>query len=149
MELSIVDRMDYRTKKGFSSLLHFEVTDSNIETSYSLSQIINTDFKPDHISLNGVDKSSSSRSFNFNKGENEIILKWNNQLEKCCEKMFYGCNKMKEIDLSEFNTSEATSMSKMFGGCTSLTKIILTNLKTSQVKTMDYNVNSLFFLINI
>ena len=27
MELSIVDRMDYRTKKGFSSLLHFEVTD--------------------------------------------------------------------------------------------------------------------------
>ena len=49
---------------------------------------------------------------------------------------FYGCQKLVELDLSNFNTSNVTSMSNMFNYCSSLTNLDLSNFNTSKVKSM-------------
>ena len=45
--------------------------------------------------------------------------------------MFYGCQDITEIDLSNFNTSKLTYMYSMFSGCSQLTSIDLSNFDTS------------------
>ena len=110
-------------------------------SSFSLSTMINNKFKPDEIFLNGEKKSLSSTQFSLKKGENVIILKWK-QLGNSCDRMFNSCSKIKEIDLSEFNTSQVTSMSHMFSGCTSLSTIIIKELDASKVKSMEYMFSS-------
>ncbi len=50
--------------------------------------------------------------------------------------MFYGCNKLKNINVSNFNTSNVTNMSSVFGGCSSLSSIDVSNFNTSNVTSM-------------
>lgn len=54
------------------------------------------------------------------------------------EFMFYGLSKVKEIDLSRFDTSIVTDMRYMFNGCSELTAIDLSNFDTSKVEYMNY-----------
>ena len=53
--------------------------------------------------------------------------------------MFYGCNKLTSLDLSNFNTSKVTDMSCMFA-CEKLTSLDLSSFNTSNVTSM----NSMF-----
>ena len=55
--------------------------------------------------------------------------------------MFYGCQTLKEIDLTGINTSNVLYMSEMFGNCYSLTSLDLSNFNTANVK----NMNSMFY----
>jgi len=55
--------------------------------------------------------------------------------------MFYGCDKIIEIDLSKFDSSDVTILASIFEGCSSLTSINLSNIKTSKVTSME----SIFF----
>ena len=58
-----------------------------------------------------------------------------------CSKMFKGCEKIKNINLSNFDTSNTTDMSYMFYYCRNLTDIVgIENFSTSQVT----NMNSMF-----
>lgn len=60
--------------------------------------------------------------------------------------MFYGCSKLKSLDLSSFNTSKVTNMKNMFFGCNALESIILSSFNTSKVTNMYgmfYNCNAL------
>ena len=60
--------------------------------------------------------------------------------------MFYNCNSLKSINLSNFNTSSVTNMEYMFNNCNSLKSINLSNFNTSSVTNMRYmfeNCNSL------
>ena len=41
--------------------------------------------------------------------------------------MFFGCNSLTNIDLSNFNTQNVTNMSDMFYGCNSLIKKYIIN----------------------
>ena len=50
--------------------------------------------------------------------------------------MFYGCSLLKEINLSGFNTSKVTDMSNMFSNCQSLTSLDLSDFDTSNAKNM-------------
>ena len=50
--------------------------------------------------------------------------------------MFFGCNKITSLDLSNFNTSNVTDMSYMFNGCKSLTSLNVSNFDTSNVTKM-------------
>ena len=52
------------------------------------------------------------------------------------DSMFYDCDKLISIDLSELDTSNVTSMRAMFTGCTSLTNVNLNGIDTSNVTTM-------------
>ena len=54
--------------------------------------------------------------------------------------MFYNCNKLTTIDVSNFNTSKVTNMRYMFNNCSSLTELDVSNFNTSKVT----NMNSMF-----
>ena len=47
--------------------------------------------------------------------------------------MFYGCDSLTNINLSNFNTQNVTDMSFMFSGCNSLTNINLSNFNTQML----------------
>lgn len=50
--------------------------------------------------------------------------------------LFYDMQKLKSIDLSNFNTSKVTGMAEMFYNCNSIEKLDLSNLKTDKVTRM-------------
>ena len=54
------------------------------------------------------------------------------------EFMFYNCSSLKELDLSNFNTSKVTNMDSMFFNCSSLNELNLSNFNTSKVTNMSY-----------
>ena len=63
--------------------------------------------------------------------------------------MFFNCNTLISLDLSNFNTKNVTNMSYMFSDCYSLVSLDLTNFNTQNVTNMDYmfsNCNSLISL---
>ena len=66
--------------------------------------------------------------------------------------MFYFCNHLTNIDLSNLNTENVNNMSYMFYNCSSLTKIDLSNFNTEKVTDMNYMfydcraVNSINFI---
>ena len=51
--------------------------------------------------------------------------------------MFLGCDKIIEIDLSEFDASNVNDISSMFNSCTKLKSLDLSNLNPSQVENMN------------
>ena len=52
--------------------------------------------------------------------------------------MFYYCESLTSLDLSNFNTSNVTNMSHMFEYCHNLTSLDLSNFNTSNVTNMSY-----------
>ena len=63
--------------------------------------------------------------------------------------LFFSCNNLKTLDLSNFDTNKVIIMSNMFNGCKSLTTLNLSNFNTVKIdnmrymKDMFYNCNSL------
>ena len=95
----------------------------------------NFNFKPDEIYINGIKQSNISEQYNLITTENYIKLVWYNKLNSC-DKMFYECSDINEIDLSNFDSSSVTSISEMFYFCSTLTSINLSNFETSNVTDM-------------
>ena len=54
--------------------------------------------------------------------------------------MFYGCNSLKNLDLSNLNTIKVKDMHSMFQNCSSLINLDLSNLNTENVT----NIHSMF-----
>jgi uncharacterized repeat protein (TIGR02543 family) len=52
--------------------------------------------------------------------------------------MFYKCQALTELDISNFDTNNVTDMSSMFHNCKSLTELDLSSFNTSQVTDMSY-----------
>ena len=69
------------------------------------------------------------------KGKYFIKYSFKNNLKKI-NYMFYGCNSLTNIDLSNFNTQNVTNMSYIFYGCNSLKNINLSNFNTQNVTNM-------------
>lgn len=57
------------------------------------------------------------------------------------QSMFDGCESLKKLDLSTFNTSNVTDMSYMFNECWTLTNLDLSSFKTSNVTDMGFMFN--------
>ena len=60
--------------------------------------------------------------------------------------MFYNCNSLKSLNLSNFDTSNVVDMRSMFYNCNSLNSLDISSFDTSQVKNMNnmfYNCSSL------
>ena len=51
--------------------------------------------------------------------------------------MFYNCDNLTTLDLSNFNTSSVTDMGGMFSDCSGLKSLDLSNFNTSSVTSMD------------
>ena len=52
--------------------------------------------------------------------------------------MFYECSRLKELNLSSFNTNQVTDMSYMFRGCSGLNELNLSSFNNNQVEYMSY-----------
>ena len=89
------------------------------------------------------------KSFKFEKeGEYTIKLKLK-FLIKDCSYMFYECNNIIKIDLSNFDTSETTNMLAMFENCSNLVDINLANFDTSKTTNMYAMIEKCTNLVNI
>ena len=64
------------------------------------------------------------------------LSNFNTQNTTNMDSMFYRCKSLTNIDLSNFNTQNVTNMRSMFSGCESLTKIDLSNFNTQNVTNM-------------
>ena len=89
------------------------------------------------ITINGK-INVSSQFFRF-KQEGKYQIKYSFQSELTnINYMFYGCNSLAIIDLSNFNTHNVTNMGYMFNGCISLKNINLSNVNTGNVTNLIY-----------
>ena len=113
--------------------------------------ILNEDFylAPDQVFVNGILQADSCNQNCFLKEtENNVIIIFNEQIESCFQ-MFGGCDKIKELDLSELDNSKVTNMAYMFNSCTNLEKVYFGNINTSSVENMTslfYNCNNLKYV---
>ena len=82
------------------------------------------------------------------KGKYKIEYLFNGILTKT-DYMFFECNYLKNINLSNFNTKNVTNMSYMFCECNSLSNINLTNFNTQNVINMRYMFSRCYSLSNI
>ena len=92
-----------------------------------------------NIFINNEHQNELSIEYPFNSNDNDDIntvrITWESKMDTTIG-MFTGCNKIIEIDLSKFDTSDVGIMTGMFSSCSSLTSINLSNIKTSKVTSM-------------
>ena len=88
------------------------------------------------VKINGIKIDLNiNNKYIFNEDENYVEITLDDNITNC-DHMFYGCNKITEINFNNFDTSKVTSMSAMFCGCQSLTSLDLYSFDTSQVTNM-------------
>ena len=87
--------------------------------------------------INGESVHTSDNFYDFKNDLNNVTIKFNTQI-KSCEKMFKGLYNIKEIDLSNFDSSKVTNMDSMFENCENLEKINFGKINTSLVNNMKY-----------
>ena len=94
-----------------------------------------TNFKPT------TNKANNMQNFFYNCYSKKIIAPnlMNNLMTSATK--FEGCNKLEELDISNWNTSKATSMQGMFKNCNVLESLNLSSFDTSSVT----NMNSMFY----
>ena len=89
------------------------------------------------IRINGK-KIDFTYVYKFEK-EGKYIIEY--LFENCLTKtnhLFYGCNALKSLNLSKFNTKNVTYMCYMFYKCNSLENLDLSNINTEKVTDMKY-----------
>jgi len=135
-------------RKGKYSFLN-EVTIKIIGTD--IQSILNQDYlyQPDEIYIQNIsyEIDKQNRIINLTNYENNITMKWKNNLDDC-KYMFAGLTNIVEIDLTKFDISEVTSMGKMFQNCSNLEYIKFNNsiknkLKVNDISNMFENCKSL------
>ena len=98
--------------------------------------------RPNEIHINDINQSKINPSYNLNKTENVIKLIWNDNLKVSyiysIAYLFKNCEKITEIDLSNFDASKTKYIEEMFWNCISLTSINFTNFYTPQVTHMNH-----------
>ena len=65
------------------------------------------------------------------------VIKINTSNMTSMSLMFYHCNKLTSLDLSDFDTSQVTNMQRTFSECTNLIELNLSNFNTRNVTTMN------------
>ena len=120
---------------GVQSILFNDFTRNKSEGKY-----------PTRVYLNGTIIPNVIYNISISsKGENIIILEWNETLDSIND-MFNGCVNIIEVDLSQFDSSKVTRMSGMFQNCISLIKVNFSNFNASLIEGMGslfYNCKSL------
>ena len=87
-------------------------------------------------------------NYSFEESENSVILIWEKPI-KNCGYIFQYCDKIIEMDLTHFDTSEVKVMLRMFEGCKNLKYLNISNLDTSNVVNMGIMFGSCSSLTSI
>ena len=113
--------------------------DPECEINYNENEIIkNIEIKLDEIPIQTID----TYLYKFPKGKTyKIKYSFKGKLTKT-NYMFYSCDSIIKLDLSNFNTKNVTDMSFMFSYCKNLKSLDLTNFNTENVTNME----SMFYL---
>ena len=74
---------------------------------------------PKYVYINEIKQSTIKINYTFNESENSVILIWEKPIRTCAE-MFMKCDKIIEINLTHFDTSEDTDMLALFNRCFNL-----------------------------
>ena len=93
-----------------------------------------------------ANESSSSLFASFSSLKEIDLSNFNTSNVTSMNAMFQGCSSLTSLDLSNFNTNKVTYMDSMFAGCSSLTSLDLSNFNTSNVinmASMFHNCSSL------
>ena len=118
-----------KTKDELQSLIQKRI---NVSTGILDLSDIDTSLITDMMFLFKVENKQYIKKIIFGK-------KWDTSNVISFQEMFYGLEKLTELDLSYFDTSKVTDMSVMFCDCKSLQHINLTSFDTSNVMYM-YNM---------
>ena len=96
------------------------------------------------IKING-EQINFSYFYKFSPGKYKIQYKFKSVMKRInC--MFYECNHLKNIDLSNFDTEDITNISYIFYGCNELENINFTNFTTYNVTEMSHLFKGCFSL---
>ena len=87
------------------------------------------------MEINGINQTNISFKYYFNTLDNTVRLIWKKNLDHT-EYLFYGCDDIIELNLSQFKTSQVYDMSAMFEGCSSLKSLDLSHFDISLVTSM-------------
>ena len=87
------------------------------------------------IYINENKQAIVEKSYQFEEPDNSVILIWEKGINNS-ESMFKMCNKIIEMDLTHFDTSQVTTMKDMFYNCNNLKYINISNIDTSKVESM-------------
>ena len=79
-----------------------------------------------------------SMFYNCNNLTQLDVSNWDTSKVTTMYSMFGVCNKLTSLDVSNFDTSNITNMNSMFYGCSKLTSLDVSNWDTSKVTTMNY-----------
>ena len=88
---------------------------------------------PDKVYLNGIIQSEIKSFYESTENVDNVTLIWINNIVDSTYSLFHSCEEIREIDLSQFDTSQITNMAEMFYGCSKLYSLNLRNLDTSHV----------------
>ena len=90
---------------------------------------------PKFVYINKIKQETIETNYLFNESENSVILIWEKPILDC-EKLFTSCDKITEINLTHFDTSQVNTMLAMFKNCFNLKYVDVSNLDTSNVTEM-------------
>ena len=126
--------------------IYFLDNKSNMETKTQLykenEEIKNLTDNDVVLYINDEKKQHFSKFFKPDKeGNYEIKIVFKKNI-KDCSFMFSGCDNIKNIDLSSFDSSDTTNMYYMFGKCHFLKGIKFDNLNIENVTDMSYMFNN-------
>ena len=119
----------------------FKVNEDSLSLYYNFTDDLNTSGWK--VRLNSAFKSALNKStpisYNeWNPGEPLPVIPsiYKGKPVTNMSEMFYVCNSVKSLDLSNFDTSKVTDMGYMFWDCSSLSSLDLSSFDTSKVTNM-------------
>ena len=127
LNIFIILISQYSTSSNISLVIEGRGIEENI-----ISDLFN--IIPSKVFVNGKDKGACKKC-KLENGLNNVSIIFDNEINTCAY-MFSDLNNIKEIDLSNFNTSLVINMSSMFMNCNQLEKINLWNINTTLVQDM-------------
>ena len=98
---------------------------------------LTTSIKPSKVYLDDKNAEFYNGLIEMSASKHKVKLIFSSPL-KNCEKMFYECFSITEINFSEFDSSEVENINNMFENCRKLISIYFGNFNTSKITTMDY-----------
>ena len=116
---------------------------NNASSSTNLINVNGTSIKKSAFNYNDIadiytyDAGTPITSFSINSTTYfKELVKINTSNVTTMNSMFYNCNNLTSLDVSNFDTSNVTTMYRMFRDCNQLTSIDVSNFDTSNVTNM-------------
>ena len=116
-------------------IIPIKIVNDQVEKRFKFLNSERIDTKNIIIFINGIKHNSYYNFYPGGVGFYTVIIKFKNKTNNC-EKLFYDCRGITEIDLSHFKADSVTSMESMFENCVNLQKVNFSSFDTKNVINM-------------